>query len=83
MTSRWYLTRLDYEPGLPIALVVEELAPTRRGLMSVIQSRRHGREILPLLRCKLEERIAEGENLRNMGAPAPRAFDPVEDDVEP
>lgn len=71
MQTRWRLVRHPAHPKL-IWLIVEELAAERRGCTIAVTSRRHARDMLPVLREALHERIVRAE------APLGARYDPVD-----
>ena len=71
--TRWFLQRHDAHPKL-IRLVVEERAPRRWGCTIAVTSRPNAREMLPILRQALEERMQRADATQG------RTFDPVEAD---
>lgn len=72
MQTRWYLQRHDIHPKL-VRLVVEEVcAAAPRGCTISVTCRRHARDMLPILREALHQRILRAD------APAGARYDPVD-----
>lgn len=73
MQTRWYLQRHDVHPKL-VRLIVEEVCPTvPRGCTIAVTCRRHARDMLPILREALLQRILRAD------APAGARYDPVDE----